>query len=105
MFSITKDYSFTKQLTENLGKHSEFNKRHVAEPMHVSDLKSFSSIRKQYYHRKFPGQNVLSDHSVYNFILGESSEYIIAKLANLDVVRANRKKQQDRISSITLLLK
>lgn len=60
MFSITKDYAFAKQLTENLKKHYESNKRLEREPVHVSDLVSSSCIRKQYYHRKFPRLNLLS---------------------------------------------
>jgi CRISPR/Cas system-associated exonuclease Cas4 (RecB family) len=87
MLSIIKDNSFPKQLIENLRKHYESNNRHEAEPVHVSDLVSSSCIRKQYYHRKFPDQNVLSDDSAYNFIRGESSEYIITKLANLGVAQ------------------
>jgi hypothetical protein len=87
MLSIIKDNSFHKQLIENLRKHYESNNRHEAEPVHVSDLVSSSCIRKQYYHRKFPDQNVLSDDSVYNFIRGESSEYIITKLANLGIAQ------------------
>jgi hypothetical protein len=87
MLSTTKDYSFPKELLENLRKHYESNNRHEGEPMHVSDLVSSSWIRKQYYHRKFPDQNVLSDDSVYNFVRGESSEYIITKLANLGVAQ------------------
>lgn len=87
MLTITKDYSFPKQLIENLWMHYESHNRHEAEPVHVSDLVSSSCIRKQYYHRKFPDQNLLSDDSVYNFVRGESSEYIITKLANLGVAQ------------------
>ena len=47
MFLITKDYAFTKQLTENLRKHYESNKRLEGEPVHVSGLVSSSCIRKQ----------------------------------------------------------
>lgn len=82
MFSITKDYTFTKQLTENLRKHYESNKRIEGEPVHISDLVSSSCIRKQYYHRKFPALNVISEDSVYNSVRGESSEYIITRHAN-----------------------
>jgi hypothetical protein len=87
MFSLTKDYSFSKLLTENLRKHYESNNRHEAEPVHVSDLVSSSCLRKQYFHRKFPDQEVLSGDSVYNFVRGESSEIIITKLANLGVAQ------------------
>jgi hypothetical protein len=87
MYSIIKDYAFTKRLTENLRKHHESNKRLEAEPVHVSDIVSSSCIRKQYYHRKFPDKNTLSDDSAYNFVRGESSEYIITKLANLGVAQ------------------
>jgi hypothetical protein len=85
MFSIAKDYAFTRQLAENLRKHYASNKRHEAEPVHVSDVVPSSCIRKQFYLGKFPDQNVLSDESVYNFVRGESSEYIITKLASLGV--------------------
>lgn len=87
MFSITKDNAFTKRLTENLRKHYEFNKRYEAEPVHVSDLVSTSCMRKQYYYRKCPDKNTISDDSVYNFVRGESSEYVITKLADLGVAQ------------------
>ena len=55
--------------------------------MHVFDLVSSSCIRKQYYHRKFPDEDVLSDDSVCDFVSGESSENIITKLADLGVAQ------------------
>ena len=83
MFSIIKDYSFTKHLTENLRKRYEKSKRTKKEPIHVSDIVSSSCIRKQYYDRKYPSQaqNTLSNDTVYNFVRGESSEHIITELA------------------------
>src|SRR5919106_1721489 len=87
MFSISKDYAFTKRLTVILRKHYESNKRHEAEPVHVSDIVSSSCIRKQYYHRKFPDKNTISDDSAYNFVRGKSSEYVITKLANIGVAQ------------------
>jgi hypothetical protein len=56
MFAITKDYTFTKLLGENLKRRYELKKRMDGEPIHVSDLvpSAYSCLRKQYYDRKFP---------------------------------------------------
>ncbi len=85
MFSITRDYSFTKRLSENFRKRYERNRRTETDAVHVSDIISTSCLRKQYYDRKYPGRNILSDDTIYNFIRGESSEHIITDLANLGV--------------------
>lgn len=55
--------------------------------MHVSDLVSSGCLRKQYYSRKFPDRDVLSDDTVYAFVRGESSERIITELADLGVAQ------------------
>jgi hypothetical protein len=54
-------------------------------PIHVSDLvpSAYSCLRKQYYDRKFPLENTISDELVYAFIRGESSEHVITGLANI----------------------
>lgn len=84
MFSITRDYAFTKLLADNLRKRYEKNKRAENDAVHVSDIISSSCIRKQYYTRK-TGTEILSDDTVYSFVRGESSERIITELADLGV--------------------
>jgi hypothetical protein len=57
--------------------------------VHVSDITPSSCIRKQYYSRKFPEIDTISDESMYHFIRGESSEFVITQLANIGVSQAN----------------
>ena len=76
MFSITKDYAFTKQLTENLRKHYESNKRLEGEPVHVSDLESSSWLGSSTIIANFQVSNVISEDSVYNFVRGEKAANI-----------------------------
>jgi hypothetical protein len=82
-FTLTRDYEFTKTLADNLRKKYENNRRDENESVHVSDIIPSSCLRKQYYGRKFPEKDTLSDETVYAFIRGESSEHIITQLANI----------------------
>lgn len=88
MFSITKDYTFTRTLGENLRKRYEKNRRNETDSIHVSDIIAASScLRKQYYGRKYPEKDALSDDTVYSFVRGESSEHIITELTNMGVAQ------------------
>jgi CRISPR/Cas system-associated exonuclease Cas4 (RecB family) len=64
-------------------------KRRIDKTVHVSDIIPTTCIRKQYYSRKFPDMDPLSDQSVHHFVRGESSEFVITKLADLGVAQAD----------------
>lgn len=83
MFKVTKDSAFTNQLTDNLRKRYDKNKRYMDEPVHVSDLLDSSCLRKQYYYRKYPRKNLITDDQLFSFVRGEASEFVITKLANI----------------------
>ena len=68
-------------------KHEQ--KRRIDKTVHVSDIIPTTCIRKQYYSRKFPDMDPLSDESVHHFVRGESSEFVITKLADLGVAQAD----------------
>jgi len=85
---IQKNPEFTNLLQKNLmSKHEE--KRRRDNTVHVSDIIPTTCIRKQYYSRKFPDMDPLSNESVHHFVRGESSEFIITQLADLGVAQAN----------------
>ena len=85
---IRKNPEFTNLLQKNLmSKHEE--KRRRDNTVHVSDIIPTTCIRKQYYSRKFPDMDPLSNESVHHFVRGESSEFIITQLADLGVAQAN----------------
>jgi hypothetical protein len=85
---IRKNPEFTNLLEKNLiSKHEE--KRRTANTIHVSDIIPTTCIRKQYYSRKFPNMDPLSNESVHHFVRGESSEFVITQLADLGVAQAN----------------
>ena len=85
---IQKNPEFTNLLQKNLmTKHEE--KRRRDNTVHVSDIIPTTCIRKQYYSRKFPDMDPLSNESVHHFVRGESSEFIITQLADLGVAQAN----------------
>jgi hypothetical protein len=85
---IRKSPEFTKLLLKNLmSKHEQ--KRRTDNTVHVSDIIPTTCIRKQYYSRKFPDMDPLSDQSVHHFVRGESSEFVITQLAGLGVAQAD----------------
>jgi hypothetical protein len=85
---IQRSPEFTKRLLNNLmTKHEQ--KRRIDKTVHVSDIIPTTCIRKQYYSRRFPDMDPLSDESVHHFVRGESSEFVITKLADLGVAQAD----------------
>jgi hypothetical protein len=85
---IRKNPEFTNLLQKNLmAKHED--KRRRDNTVHVSDIIPTTCIRKQYYSRKFPDMDRLSNESVHHFVRGESSEFIITQLADLGVAQAD----------------
>jgi CRISPR/Cas system-associated exonuclease Cas4 (RecB family) len=86
--TIRKNPEFTDLLQKNLKSRYE-DKRRVDSVVHVSDIIPTTCIRKQYYSRKFPELDPLSNESVHHFVRGESSEFVITELASLGVAQAN----------------
>jgi hypothetical protein len=91
---IQKNPEFTNLLQKNLlSKHEEKRRERKGEDdnttvVHVSDIIPTTCIRKQYYSRKFPDMDPLSNESVHHFIRGEASEFVITELANMGVAQA-----------------
>ena len=85
---IRSDRQFTDLLKNSLRSRYEKRKRSEDE-VHVSDILPSSCIRKQYYSRKFPDLEPLSDESIHHFIRGEASEFVITELANIGVAQAD----------------
>src|ERR671932_568547 len=86
--TIRKNLKFTDLLQQNLKSRYE-DKRRIDNIVHVSDIIPTTCIRKQYYSRKFPDLDPLSNESVHHFVRGESSEFVITQLASLGVAQAN----------------
>jgi hypothetical protein len=85
---IRSDREFTDLLKNSLKSRYEKRKRSENE-VHVSDILPSTCIRKQYYGRKFPDLEPLSEESIHHFIRGESSEFVITELANMGVAQAD----------------
>lgn len=85
--TIRKNSTFTDLLQKNLKSRYE-DKRRVNNIVHVSDIIPTTCIRRQYYSRKFPELDPLSNESVHHFVRGESSEFVITELASLGVAQA-----------------
>jgi hypothetical protein len=85
---VRRDDEFTNLLKLNLRSRYE-QKRRSEDEVHVSDIIPSSCIRKQYYSRRFPEVDAISDESIYHFIRGESSEFVITQLAKIGVSQAN----------------
>ena len=85
---ISSDREFTDLLKNSLRSRYEKRKRSEDE-VHVSDILPSTCIRKQYYGRKFPDLEPLSDESIHHFIRGEASEFVITDLANMGVAQAD----------------
>ena len=85
---IRKSQAFTDLLQKNL-KARYAGRRRLDGTVHVSDIIPTTCLRKQYYSRKFPESDFLSNESVHHFVRGESSEFVITQLANMGVAQAD----------------
>src|SRR5918911_3514803 len=88
VITIRKNSEFPDLLQKNLKSRYE-ERRRLDETVHVSDIIPTTCIRKQYYSRKFPEIDPISNESVHHFVRGESSEFVITKLANIGVAQAD----------------
>jgi hypothetical protein len=86
--TIRRNLEFTDLLQKNLNKRYEERRRLGDSSIHVSDILPTNCIRKQYYSRKFPEIDPISNESVHHFVRGEASEFIITNLANMGVAQA-----------------
>ena len=86
--TIRKSPEFTDLLQKNLNKRYEERRRLGDSSIHVSDILPTNCIRKQYYSRKFPEMDPISNESVHHFVRGEASEFVITDLANMGVSQA-----------------
>jgi hypothetical protein len=86
--TIRRDPEFTELLQKNLKSRYEEKKRRD-NVVHVSDIIPTTCIRKQYYSRKFPEMDPISNQSVHHFVRGESSEFVITQLAKMGVAQAD----------------
>jgi hypothetical protein len=85
---VKKNKEFTELLQKNLKARYEERKR-IDTIAHVSDIIPTTCIRKQYYARKFPDYDSISNETVHHFVRGESSEFVITQLADMGVAQAN----------------
>ena len=81
---IRKNDEFTTLLQNKLKERYE-QRRRLDNKVHVSDIIPTSCIRKQYYARKYPELDVISNETVQHFVRGEASELVITSLADLGV--------------------
>ena len=86
--TIRRNKDFTDLLNVNLQLRYE-GRRRIDEKVHVSDIIPTTCIRKQYYSRKHPEMDPISNDSVHNFIRGEASEFVITNLANIGIAQPN----------------
>ncbi len=87
--TIRKCGEFTDLLQTNLRERYEKRRRSSDSAIHVSDILPSNCIRKQFYSRKFPDIDPITNESVHHFVRGESSEFIITNLANIGVAQSD----------------
>jgi hypothetical protein len=85
---IRKNQEFTDLLEKNLMSKHE-TKRRIDNTVHVSDIVPTTCVRRQYYSRRIPEMNPLSNESVHHFVRGEASEFVITQLADMGVAQAD----------------
>jgi hypothetical protein len=85
---VKKNKEFTALLQRKLKARYDERKR-IDNIAHVSDIIPTTCIRKQYYTRKFPDYDPISNETVHHFVRGESSEFVITQLADMGVAQAN----------------
>ncbi|HET9806530.1 MAG TPA: hypothetical protein VFP49_06460, partial [Nitrososphaeraceae archaeon] len=81
---ISKNEEFTTLLQNKLKERYE-QRRRLDNKIHVSDIIPTTCIRKQYYARKFPELDIITNETVQHFVRGEASEFVITSLADLGV--------------------
>ncbi len=86
--TIRRNPEFTDLLQKNLNKRYEERRRLGDSCIHVSGILPTNCIRKQYYSRRFPEIDPISNESVHHFVRGEASEFVITNLANMGVAQA-----------------
>lgn len=87
--TIIKNSEFTDLLQKNLKALYEEKRRTNKTPVHVSDILPSTCLRKQYYSRKFPELDPLTDEAVHHFVIGQASEFVITKLAGMGIAQAD----------------
>ncbi len=87
---ISKNDEFTRLLQNKLKERYE-QRRRLDNNVHVSDIIPSSCIRKQYYTRKLPELDIISNETVQHFVRGEASELVITSLADLGVSQSELK--------------
>lgn len=81
---ISKNEEFTILLQNKLKERYE-QRRRLDNKVHVSDIIPTTCIRKQYYARKIPELDTITNETVQHFVRGEASEFVITSLADLGV--------------------
>jgi len=81
---VSKNEEFTSLLQNKLKERYE-KRRRSDNTVHVSDIIPSTCIRKQYYSRKYPALDIITNETVQHFVRGEASEFVITNLADLGV--------------------
>ena len=81
---VSKNEEFTSLLQNKLKERYE-KRRRMDNTVHVSDVIPSTCIRKQYYSRKYPQLDIITNETVQHFVRGEASEFVITNLADLGV--------------------
>ena len=90
---IRRNSYFSDLLKKNLKEYYD-SRRRLDNIIHISDVLPSNCLRKQYYTRKIPDKNILSDELIQHFIRGESSEFVISKLSNIGVTQNELKIEE-----------
>jgi hypothetical protein len=85
--TLKRDDEFTKLLRNNLAECLKHSKRPDDLTIHVSDILPSSCLRKQYYSRKFPELDPLTDDMVHYYTKGLASEHVITSLAGMEPLK------------------
>jgi CRISPR/Cas system-associated exonuclease Cas4 (RecB family) len=81
---VSKNEEFTLLLQNKLKERYE-KRRRLDTKVHVSDIIPSTCIRKQFYSRKYPELDIITNETVQHFVRGEASEFVITSLADLGV--------------------
>lgn len=83
---LSKDNGFPERLKEKL-KNRYLKRNRSEDIIHVSDITTYSCIRKAYFARKNPELNNITDTDLDHFLRGESSEMVITNLADIGIAQ------------------
>jgi hypothetical protein len=102
MIILEREDVFVKQLIKNLTKRQKHNNAYnnlsTKNTVSISDILPSNCMRKQAYMKKFPEMQEPTVEGVFYVTRGKASEYVLTKMADMDVSQKRRLGIYERLN-------